>query len=619
VEEVRKTEPVTPPVSVKKRNPYSVENVTKALNNVAARSGGRIQVVVPSPTHNYVRFEPQNLNQIMLLQDLGYDLWDEPLDEEGSGSNLRQATLADSLNYFYTLIPENYSIIQTVPYSVLGQVILFDEDAGDEQDPEDPWIPDPENCPDPNNPNCPCYEGPCARTSGGELVDLREDLVKKTTKYLLDAGVDLVELYNEMMELAGYPDEKYEKDASGRIQAQRYYPAGRIMVRDNSINQDVPVRNTFIKSRRFMKLAHTYTDASGYFRINKGYRNKARVIVKFKNPRVKIRGVSGVLKIWEWTHPVKAKLDLYERTAMENITHTFQYTTNANTRQAMQFTAAHVINAVYDIDQYCAANNINTMPDKTNLWVTTADFFNSSSAPMLYQILESERTKFWVKLFLKPPKNVTDAVIKTLKGILIHYAPDVVITINNDSQNGPARVAHDISGTAFHELGHAVHYKKVGKSYWVDVIEHYFSNFINTGTAYGNKNNLTAVVESWGYFIGPTFTRTKYGALNATIIANDQRDFLEYQKNDNSVPWAPFNGSFSRGWIPWGMHHDLIDTGEPSVTLITDQVNGYTINGIFKGFHSGSTTVQNLKSAILANNANSQAAQVNTLVTGYGW
>jgi len=42
VEEVRKTEPVTPPVSVKKRNPYSVENVTKALNNVVARGPARV-------------------------------------------------------------------------------------------------------------------------------------------------------------------------------------------------------------------------------------------------------------------------------------------------------------------------------------------------------------------------------------------------------------------------------------------------------------------------------------------------------------------------------------------------------------------------------------------------
>ena len=92
---------------------------------------------------------------------------------------------------------------------------MFDDNAGDEQDIEDdPWIPDPENCPDPYNPNCPCYEGPCARTSGEGMVDLREDLVKKTTKYLLEGGVDLMELYNQMMILAGYEDDLKANDLS---------------------------------------------------------------------------------------------------------------------------------------------------------------------------------------------------------------------------------------------------------------------------------------------------------------------------------------------------------------------------------------------------------------------
>lgn len=125
------------------------------------------------------------------------------------------------------------------------------------------------------------------------------------------------------------------------------------------------------------------------------------------------------------------------------------------------------------------------------------------------------------------------------------------------------------------------------------------------------------MVESWAYFIGPTFTRNRYS--NIPAILDSELNFLEFQRRDDTVPVAAFNGSFSRGWIPWGMHHDLMDTGEPAVTLITDGVSGYSINGIFKGFHSGSTTVQQLKAAILANNSNSQAAHVNTLVTGYGW
>lgn len=71
-------------------------------------------------------------------------------------------------------------------------------------------------------------------------------------------------------------------------------------------------------------------------------------------------------------------------------------------------------------------------------------------------------------------------------------------------------------------------------------------------TAYTNKNNLTAMVESWGYFIGPTFTRNRYS--NIPAILNAELNFLEFQRMDDTVPVAAFNGSFSRGWIPWGMH-----------------------------------------------------------------
>lgn len=142
---------------------------------------------------------------------------------------------------------------------------------------------------------------------------------------------------------------------------------------------------------------------------------------------------------------------------------------------------------------------------------------------------------------------------------------------------------------------------------------------VNISNRTSPNSGYIAVAESWGFFIGPTFTRTRYSSNSTT--SNAQLDFLEKQRNDNSVPVSPYSSTldFSSGWIPWGMHHDLIDTGEPTVTLITDQVSGYTINGIFKGFHNGSTTVQQLKAAILANNNNSQALQVNTLVTGYGW
>jgi hypothetical protein len=613
-----------PVQSNNRKNPFEAKNISEALNMLLKNSSSRIKVVLPSSTHNYVRFMPQTLSQVMLLQDLGYDLWDEPLDQhiEYTGDYYQQPGVPDSLNYFYTLIPANYSITQSVPYTILSQVILFDEDAGDEQDPEeDPWIPDP----GPGSGYCyDEYGQPYICGSSPRIylrqaaADLPEDLVKKTTQDLLNAGINLVDLYNQAMILAGYNEEviSSEKNSSGRTQSVRYYPAGTITVRDNSIGTYVPVKGAFIKSRRFFKLDHTYTNSRGYFAINKGYRNKAQVIVKFKNNWANVRGVSNGLKIWQWTHPVKVKLGLFEKTAMQSITRSFEHTSNAESNQAMQFTAAHALNTVADLNQYCATNSINTIPDNINLWVTTSNWFRSSTAPMLNKLTDPLQTQALLTTFIVPPLT-PGSIAKKAFAVLLNYAPDVAITINNNSTNGPAREAHDIIGVTFHELAHAVHYNKVGRNYWLPIIPTYVGNFASTGTPYGNKAGsgagLVAVTESWGFFIGNTFTDIKYSTIGSPTAVNIA--FVYRSGLENQVP----NNTNWQGWVPFGSLHDMRDVGEPGFTGVIDNVSGYSINGIFKGFTTNATTVQSLKQNILNLNNNLQSTQVNQLITSYGW
>lgn len=574
----------------------------------------------PSTTHNYVRFEPQNLDQIMLIHDLGYELEDVPLDQdiEFTGDYYHHAGLPDSLNYFYTLIPANYSIIQTVPHSILGQVVLFDEDAGDEQDPEeDPWIPDP-GCE--QHRTCYCYDewGQAYVCGTDPRIYLRkkagdglpEDLIKKSTKYLLGAGIDLEELYNEAMKLAGYENEVIDSNPSGRAQSVRYYPAGQISVNDNSLNQIVPVKNVRVKARRFFKMKTVHTNNSGYFYIDKGFRNKATVLVKFKNDWAKVRGINGALKLWQYVTPIKKKLGTFEKSVMATITYTFAYSSNANSMAALQFAAAHCLNTLTEMREYCSNNGLLGFAPGTesnlNIWISSVHT-QGASAPMLRAIANTSLVSNAINYLLP-------GLGSAAKRIIQNYLPDVTLRLQDTSGN--TRNAANVSGTFFHEFARTVHYHKAGNNFWVNLI----AAIVGNG-GYGSKTSSNAghvaVAESWGFFIGPTFTRTKYS--NVPAIMNAELNFLEFQRRDDSVPFAAFNGSFSRGWIPWGMNHDLIDVGEPAVTLINDGVSGYSINGIFKGFHQGSTNIQQLRAAILANNGNSQATQVNTLVTGYGW
>ncbi len=191
----------------------------------------------------------------------------------------------------------------------------------------------------------------------------------------------------------------------------------------------------------------------------------------------------------------------------------------------------------------------------------------------------------------------------------------IIFSCNDDVLENPISEPPDISS------------KK--NPFTVENVAQAFENLVSLTNPNGRVNFVApspgagraAVVEAWGYFIGPTFNRLKYTAFTSSLAVNireaDLRR-LENQIRDDSTPYG-FDGTYSYGWIPAGFLHDCVDAGELPTTGIIDQVNGYTINGIFKGFDSGSTTIQSLKNAILTNNGNSQATQVNNLVTSYGW
>ena len=58
-------------------NPYTTENVTKALNSLYPTRAGRVEV---EATDLYVRFLPADKEECTLLESLGLELVDHPLD-----------------------------------------------------------------------------------------------------------------------------------------------------------------------------------------------------------------------------------------------------------------------------------------------------------------------------------------------------------------------------------------------------------------------------------------------------------------------------------------------------------------------------------------------------------
>jgi hypothetical protein len=566
----------------------------------------------PSTTHNYVRFAPQNEDQLILLHNLGYDLYDVPLDADitNSGEYYQDPSLPSSaITYQYSLIPANYTLPTSVPHSILYQVFLFDETAGDEADADyDPWAPDPGDgyCYDEYGQAYICGSEPriyLRKATAG----LPEDLYRKTTIELLNAGINLKELYNEAMKLVGLTDEIIPvENTNGRTQSVN--PSGYVKVLDNATGVYVPVKNVTVKARRWFKLDKVLTDANGYFLIGKSYRSKANIVLKFRNDDITIRGISGLLKFWEYAQALEKECGLYSENALINMNINLAYNSNADTYGALQWAAAHCMNTHYESKQFAQTNAIDGAYPAMNIWISSA-VTQAAAAPMLRSIAGTSAVNNTITYLLP-------GIAPAVKKLVENWLPDVTMRLQGTGTT--TRTADRLNHVFFHEFAHGMHYNKVGNNYWASYIA-----YIVTNNGYGNKTTIgsgrVAVGESWGNFIGGTFNRSKYTSI--PLIFNRERDFLENQKRNDNVSLRLVTGTTNlyEGWIPWGMLHDLTDSGEPSSTLINDQVNGYTISGIFKGFHSGSDNVTNLKNAILVNNANSQSTQVNTLVSSYGW
>jgi hypothetical protein len=615
--------PVEPPedfstkLGSKNENPYSLEIMTQAIANVSAKkpNAGRTKVLAPSTTHNYVRFAPQDENQLITLHDYGYDLYDVPLDQdlEYQGEYYQDPSLpASAITYQYTLVPDNYALPTTVPYATLGKVFLFNDDAGDEKDPEpepDPWTPDPppgggEYCYDEYNQAYVCGTKPRRYLRMKSQPGTTEDLYQKATRELIEAGLSPRDVYNEAMRLAGFPGDVIETSNNGRT--QRYYASGYVKVADNSNNRIDPVRNIRVKVRRFFKIDEAQTDNSGYFYIDKGYRQKASVILKFTNNRGTVRAISGALKVWEYAQVLEKEVGQFEQAAMQGMTITLPYNANADTYAALQWAGAHALNTLQLMYDFSAANSLQAPYPNLNIWISSA-ITQAASAPMLRGIANTSQLSIALNYLLPTTAS-------TIKQIVQRWLPDV--TMRLQGSNGLTKTASQVNGTFFHEFGHSQHYAAVGNTYWDSYIWYIVAN-----AGYGTRNTsgagLVAVGEAWGFYIGPTFTRTKYAGTAS--IAQAELNFLEFQKRNDNVSVQGFNGSFSEGWIPWGLLHDMTDSTEPSITLINDQVNGYTMSGMFRGYRTGATTVPALRDGILSNNGFSQSLQVNNLAASYGW
>ena len=205
------------------------------------------------------------------------------------------------------------------------------------------------------------------------------------------------------------------------------------------------------------------------------------------------------------------------------------------------------------------------------------------------------------------------------------FLPDVVLAVSDN----PSDI---VKRTAYHELAHAVHYRKVGNSYWIAEVVYTIAH-----TGYGDGTDPGAdrveVVETWGNEMGYYLADWYYGlnhSLNNTSIAGNQipkRHYYALEERKFLTSWVDF--------IPVGLFHDLVDdnslnplpgsggvVGVYENTTVTDNIKHFTHLQIYEALTPNVTSIEAFKEKLRENNptyAGNTQTDYDALFSSYGY
>ncbi len=183
-------------------NPYKTENITKALQSLYPTKADRVDV---RTTDLYVRFLPDNEEQMELLEAMDLRLTDHPLDyeilEEGDWYHDPEVP-DDRMTWQYAVVPHDF-VFPEVEYEIIDECHITDSSSGTRSDDGIDW----------------------------EAVERQAYLITGNEDHLL-------------------PDTK----------ASKVYPSGRITIVDESLENGRPegVKGVRVSCNSFVKFAHTY-------------------------------------------------------------------------------------------------------------------------------------------------------------------------------------------------------------------------------------------------------------------------------------------------------------------------------------------------------------------------
>lgn len=563
-------------LGVRLNNPYALNVVKQAYANIYGQTINSLQ-----PSHLYVRFLPSTPEEIGLLDYENREYWDFPLDYKilQMGAKYQDLTVQDTnFTWLYTVVPIGFQFPQ-VPYEIIEQIVE---------------VP---------------YETHLLK----EAYRLTNNVWDEPDTYLEAPTFTNGVLTFIVPDEGGGPSGGGGEGGGGGpcgCPAPDHIrkPSGCVTVEDNMLSTADPVRRVEVITARddlgLFFVRSDETDDKGCFSISRKYHGKIRLWVKFKSDYCRIRTMTSKLDLQGFLFARKAYKGKFNPPNFNHLSIHFPRNTGIGSPDCCNWLAATVNNALFDFRGWGSTNGVTAPPSNLEILITPWD--QNGAAPMLSHMPGFTATLALLggpailgvfSVFLPSTLALVSPIIQ---GWILIDAPDIVLNYNDPTLLN----SDEVKELAYHEFSHASHWQVVSNGYWQANIL-YTAAVVTTppfddgpyGDGTGSGAGRCAVIEGWGYHMGATVSGWHYGINSSCYTIQDGGTCFSSSNGVSSYIRAleRFNPTLSgdiNRWIPKGIFHDLIDAGnEPTSTLVTDNVSGFTNGQLFSCINATSPFV----------------------------
>ena len=302
----------------KLEDPYTVENMRKALEKVYPTKADRIDITA---TDLYARFLPEDDEQMTVLEELGLNLTDHPVDYKivREGDYYQDPEVGDdAITWQYAVVPHDFTFPAGIRFEVLDECYISEHDPVTRADPDIDWLK---------------VEEEAFRLTGNEAM------------------------WNGIVAKGG----------------EKVAPAGRITIEDPGFCEGKPIGVAGVKvaANIFVKIAYAFTDRDGYYKMEKTFGGQPRYRLIFRNEKGFDIGFNFII--------VPASVSALGQGPNEGID------VHVNTESdAALFRRCVVNNAAYDYYSRCTDTDLDVPapPDGLRIWIFPD--LTCSSACMLH-------------------------------------------------------------------------------------------------------------------------------------------------------------------------------------------------------------------------------------------